>query len=111
MRTMIRRRASLVGIAALLGLGALWSACSYSSAQHPVSPYATPSMGAWLIVVADVAVQGGPDPLWPTAYRWTRADVQQYVSCGVGTPDCKTTFFARAVQVVLAPENDAPRGR
>src|SRR5262245_9520342 len=44
---------------------------------------ATRDMGEWLIIVADVQVNGGPDPIAPTAYRWDRKEVQDFVNCGI----------------------------
>jgi hypothetical protein len=73
-----------------------------------------PSMGGWLILVTDVVVHASLDPIPPTAYRWTRAEVQQYVDCGIpdsGTNDCSTAFFKTADVIVLAPEGGAPHGR
>jgi hypothetical protein len=62
-------------------------------------------MGGWLILVTDVVVSDGPDPVAPTGYRWTRDEVDRYVKCGIpatGVNDCSKTFFgAEADQVVL----------
>jgi len=72
------------------------------------------SMGAWFILVSDVVVRDGKDPIAPTGYRWERPDVEAYVSCGIpetGTNDCKTSFFRKAQEVVLAAQGYVPRGR
>jgi hypothetical protein len=75
---------------------------------------ATSSMGDWLVMVTDVDVTNGQDPVFPTGYRWTRAMVDQYVKCGIpasGSNDCKSAFFRLAQSVVLAPQGGAPRGQ
>ena len=74
---------------------------------------ANKSMGDWLILVTDVVVQG-QDPIPFTGYRWTRQQVQQYVSCGIptsGVNNCKEAFFNKAMSVVLAPQGYVQRGR
>ena len=71
------------------------------------------SMGDWLILVTDVVVHG-PDPIPYTGYRWSRTQVQRYVSCGIpasGTNDCKVAFFRQASAVVLAAQGYVTRGR
>ena len=75
---------------------------------------ATASMGDWLIMVTDVNVTNGQDPVPPTGYRWTRTMVSRYVSCGIpasGSNECKSTFFQQAQAVVLSPQGAAPRGQ
>jgi hypothetical protein len=75
------------------------------------------SMGDWFILVSDVVVHGGLDPIPPTAYRWTRQQVQDYVSCGIpatGRNDCTTAFIHAASgtnTIILAAQGGAPRGR
>jgi hypothetical protein len=70
-------------------------------------------MGDWFILVADVVVQGGPDPIAPTAYRWTRQEVEDYAACGIpqtGRNDCSATFYKAADVIVLAAQGGAPHG-
>jgi len=74
------------------------------------------TMGDWFILVADVVVQGSSDPIAPTAYRWTRQEVEDYASCGIpatGRNDCSATFYhaARGLNTtILAPQAGAPHG-
>ena len=64
----------------------------------------------------DVVVQGSSDPIAPTAYRWTRQEVEDYASCGIpatGRNDCSDTFYhaARGLNtIILAPQGGAPHG-
>ena len=55
------------------------------------------SLGDWLIVVDDVIVTGGKDPVPLTAYRWPRSIVEQYASCGIPMSlqieDCTHDFY------------------
>jgi hypothetical protein len=72
------------------------------------------SMGDWFILVADVQVAGSLDPIAPTAYRWTRQTVDDYVSCGIpetGRNDCSSTFYGAAEVIVLAPQGAPPHGK
>jgi hypothetical protein len=41
------------------------------------------SLGDWLIVLDDVIVSNGPDPVPLTAYRWPRSAVEAYAACGI----------------------------
>lgn len=69
--------------------------------------------GDWFILVADVVVHGTADPIAPTAYRWTRKDVEDYVSCGIpetGRNDCSSTFYRAADVIVLAAQGGPPHG-
>ena len=75
---------------------------------------ATRSMGDWLILVTDVNIQGGQDPVPATGYRWSRDQVVRYVGCGIpatGSNACKSAFFSEARSVVLSPQGGAPRGQ
>ncbi len=72
------------------------------------------SMGDWFILVADVVVHGSADPIAPTAYRWTRQEIEDYVACGIpetGRNDCSATFYRAAQIIVLAPQGVAPHGK
>jgi hypothetical protein len=69
--------------------------------------------GEWFILVADVVVHESADPIAPTAYRWTRQDVDAYVSCGIpdtGRNDCSMTFYRSAEVIVLAAQGGPPHG-
>jgi hypothetical protein len=74
-----------------------------------------PTLGDWLMVVDDVIVPGPKDPVPVTAYRWARADVEQYVTCGIPKPgtqnDCSNIFFRIARTVILQKSNYVPRGQ
>jgi hypothetical protein len=72
------------------------------------------SMGDWFILVADVQISGGLDPIAPTAYRWTRQEVDDYVACGIpatGQNECSTTFYRAADVIVLAAQGGPPHGK
>ncbi len=74
---------------------------------------ANPDLGDWLILLTDVIVAGPRDPVPLTAYRWARADVEQYVSCGIpksGQNACSSKFFEIARTVVLQKPAAAPHG-
>jgi hypothetical protein len=72
-------------------------------------------LGDWLMLIDDVIVPGPKDPVPVTAYRWSRADVERYVACGIPKPgtqnDCSKVFFLVARTVILQKSNYAPRGR
>jgi hypothetical protein len=71
------------------------------------------SDGDWFILVADVVVSGAADPIAPTAYRWTRQQVEDYVACGIpqtGQNDCSSAFYKEASVIVLAPQGGPPHG-
>jgi hypothetical protein len=74
-----------------------------------------PTLGDWLMLVDDVIIPGPKDPVPVTAYRWARADVEQYVTCGIPKPgtqnDCSNIFFRIARTVILKHTNYVPRGR
>jgi hypothetical protein len=58
---------------------------------------ADPSLGETLVIVDDVIVTDGPDPIPLTAYRWDRVDVEKYARCGIpskGIDDCTVSFYA-----------------
>jgi hypothetical protein len=87
-----------------------------SQAQREIFPAFAEdeSMGGWLILVYDVVVRDQKDAVPPSGYRWRRGDVRAYVSCGIpetGSNDCKSSFFRKAQQVVLAAQGYVPRGR
>ena len=56
-----------------------------------------PSLGNWLIMITDVEVKHGPDPIPIVAYRWARADVEAYAQCGIPQSliidHCTNTFY------------------
>jgi hypothetical protein len=55
-------------------------------------------LGDWLIVVDDVIVSDGTDPIPLTAYRWARPAVEAYAACGIPPTfvidDCTHAFYA-----------------
>lgn len=63
------------------------------------------SLGTWLIVVDDVIVTGGKDPVPLTAYRWPREAVEQYANCGIPMSleieDCTHDFYGLAETVYV----------
>jgi hypothetical protein len=65
---------------------------------------ANPTMGDWLIVLDDVVVHEKQDPIPLTAYRWPRANVEEYVACGVptrGQNACSKKFYLQALTIIL----------
>jgi hypothetical protein len=56
------------------------------------------SLGDWLIVLDDVIVSDGSDPVPLTAYRWARSAVEAYASCGIPPTfvidDCTHAFYS-----------------
>jgi hypothetical protein len=73
------------------------------------------SLGKWLILITDVIVLGPKDPIPLTAYMWPRADVEEYVACGIPAAgeqnECSTKFFRIADTVVLKKSGAPPRGQ
>jgi len=58
---------------------------------------ASPQLGQWLIIVDDVRVHGGTDPIPKTGYRWARSDVEAYARCGIPArvlDACTLSFYA-----------------
>jgi hypothetical protein len=56
-------------------------------------------LGEYLVVLTDVDVNGTPDPIPLTAYRWDRRAVESYDACGIPDSEidaCTTTFYAKA---------------
>jgi hypothetical protein len=56
------------------------------------------ALGAWLIVLDDVIVSDGADPVPLTAYRWPRSAVEAYAACGIPPQfvieDCTHAFYS-----------------
>jgi hypothetical protein len=70
------------------------------------------SLGGWLVIVDDVRVPGGVDPVPLTGYRWTRAAVESYARCGIPTraiDACTSQFYLRS-QMWLMPVGSKPIG-
>jgi hypothetical protein len=60
----------------------------------------------WLVIVDDVEVTDGPDPIPITAYRWAREAVEAYAGCGIpleGIDDCTATFYSSSEMVFPSP--------
>jgi hypothetical protein len=55
-------------------------------------------LGEWLIVLDDVIVSDGADPIPLTAYRWPRSAVEAYAACGIPPQfvieDCTHAFYS-----------------
>jgi len=74
------------------------------------------SLGDWLVVVTDVAVLDGTDPVPLTAYRWPRSAVEAYARCGIppvgqGIPwgkidPCTDQFFMDSQTVLVRPRSN-----
>jgi len=67
---------------------------------------ANPSLGGALVIVDDVKVLKGTDPVPITAYRWDRAAVEAYARCGI--PDrliesCTDAFYLAAEMLLVRP--------
>jgi len=70
------------------------------------------SLGSWLVIVDDVLVRGGKDPVPLTGYRWTRTDVESYAKCGIparAIDSCTSDFYAKS-QMWLMPVGSKPIG-
>jgi hypothetical protein len=63
------------------------------------------TLGKWLIVVDDVHVTDGKDPVPLTAYRWPRSAVEAYFACGIPPQfvidDCTHSFYGASEIVFL----------
>jgi hypothetical protein len=60
----------------------------------------------WLVIVDDVEVTDGPDPIPITAYRWAREVVESYAACGIppeGIDACTATFYSSSEMVFPSP--------
>jgi hypothetical protein len=74
---------------------------------------ADPTLGEFLVIVDDVNVLGGPDPVPLTAYRWARESVEAYALCGIpktGIDACTVAFYA-APQVLVISTRFQQRGQ
>jgi len=83
-----------------------WGAVMIPAERHMFAQFAANrSLGNWLIVVDDVIVTGGKDPVPLTAYRWPREAVEQYASCGIPMSleieDCTHEFYSAAETVYV----------
>jgi hypothetical protein len=73
-----------------------------------------PSTGQWLIVITDVEVVDGPDPVPLVAYRWDRATLESYAECGIPqsmTIDECTDKFYQAAEVVFLHHRTVGQGQ
>ena len=89
-----------------------WGAVMIPAERHLFAEFAANrSLGNWLIVVDDVIVTGGQDPVPLTAYRWPRSAVEQYANCGIPMSleieDCTHEFYhvAETVFVIRTGNN------
>jgi hypothetical protein len=84
--------------------GHLWGEALFPAERSVFRAFAAnPSSGDFLVVLTDVEVLDGPDPVPLTAYRWAREDVEAFASCGIkprrpnhGVDACTAAFYARA---------------
>jgi len=70
------------------------------------------SLGSWLILITDVEVTDGPDPIPQTAYRWSRPEVESFAACGIpptAVDECTDRFFVSALVQVLNPQGIQPQ--
>jgi hypothetical protein len=70
------------------------------------------SLGDWLILLTDVEVSGGPDPVPLTAYRWDRGSVEAFAACGIpptGFNICTDRFFGAALIQMLISSGTRPQ--
>jgi hypothetical protein len=62
------------------------------------------TMGDWLVIVDDVKVKGGMDPIPLTAYLWPRSALTEYAECGIpstGLDACTNAFYEKAFMVLV----------
>jgi len=83
-----------------------WGGVMIPAERHMFAQFAADrSLGNWLIVVDDVIVTGGKDPVPLTAYRWPRSAVEQYAKCGIPMSlvieDCTHGFYGNAETVFV----------
>ena len=67
-----------------------------------------PSLGNWLVIVDDVNVKGGIDPIPLTAYLWPRSALTTYLQCGIpntGIDACTDAFYTKAFMVLVSAGN------
>jgi hypothetical protein len=60
----------------------------------------------WLVIVDDVEVTDGPDPIPITGYRWARETVEAYAACGIppeGIDACTAAFYSSSEMVFPSP--------
>jgi hypothetical protein len=66
---------------------------------------ADPTLGDFLVIVDDVNILGGPDPVPLTAYRWARENVETYAQCGIprtAIDACTVAFYATPQVIVIS---------
>jgi hypothetical protein len=67
-----------------------------------------PALGDYLVMLTDVDVLSGPDPIPITAYKWSRKDVEAYARCGIpdqGFNPCTDTFFLKGNSRIVSTIN------
>lgn len=91
-----------------------WGSLNIPAQRRIYSAFARDArLGDWLVLVTDIRVLDGSDPIPMMAYRWERAAVESYAACGippvgVGVPwteidDCTDEFFVAGDQVLVRP--------
>jgi hypothetical protein len=70
------------------------------------------ALGRSLIIVDDVRVHGGADPVPMTGYRWSRSDVEAYARCGIPPRaiDACTSAFYQTPAMWLLPTGNKTQG-
>jgi hypothetical protein len=66
---------------------------------------ADPSLGDWLVIVDDLNVKGGIDPVPMTAYLWPRSVVATYSRCGIPSTTidtCTDAFYEKAFMLLVS---------
>ena len=80
--------------------GSTWGEVLFPAERSLFRAFAKdPSLGEYLVILTDVEVLKGADPVPLTAYRWSRKDVVAYAGCGI--PDsaidaCTASFYELA---------------
>ena len=74
-----------------------WGRLMIPAERRIISSFAQDTgLGQWLVIVDDVKIHGGPDPVPLTGYRWARKDVEAYAACGIparAIDDCTSAFY------------------
>jgi hypothetical protein len=108
---------SAVAIRELSKSPARWGVLSTPAQRMVYRAFAADhSMGDWLVMVTDVEVLDGTDPVPLTAYRWPRSAVETYAHCGIppvgeGIPwgkidACTDQFFMHSETVLVRPRSN-----
>jgi len=87
--------------------GHRWGAVMIPFERSLFSAFASdPKLGDFLVLVDDVVILKGSDPVPITAYRWSRADVEAYAACGIPAREfdgCTKAFFLVPEMTLVSP--------